>query len=417
LAVRIHDDLRDNERDFGLGTTAEESEWKLMRIVQGHRRFFAALGWFVAHGNHVAVVKGNHDVEFHWRQVRERLIMEVKRAYARERLETGEGLSVTSQEFGERIHFYPWFYHESGRIYVEHGGQYEAANHFRDYLNPVLPDDPQRIELPLGSLFVRYLFNEVEDVHPFADNVKPITRYLGWAFRADRVKAVKVLVTRGPVFLRALWNVARKTLSSVLRRERKGNMQLDSVPLPPDVREEIVALAERQVAASRREWFWGAVRGLLSLVLALAAIAFLVLAGLTLTGGLGRVMAVYLGAAVLAYFLRLGLMRGLAGFLESEYLLRVARDLERILKPAGEARYIVFGHDHRPAIERLEEAWYINTGAWVPLYEKGGPIDGREALSFFRLARGYEDTPELLRWDDAAGEPARMVLWEDVDDW
>ena len=151
-----HRDLSVNERDFGLGTTAAESEWKLKQIARGHQRFFAALGWFVAHGNHVAVLKGNHDVDLHWPQVQERFVAEVQRAYTRERLALGHGPALSSQEVHDRLHFHPWFYYEPGRVYVEHGGQYEALNHFRDYRDPVLPDDPKRIELPWGSLFVRY---------------------------------------------------------------------------------------------------------------------------------------------------------------------------------------------------------------------------------------------------------------------
>ncbi|MGD8245518.1 MAG: hypothetical protein PVI63_10030, partial [Anaerolineae bacterium] len=71
---------------------------------------------------------------------------------------------------------------------------------------------------------------------------------------------------------------------------------------------------------------------------------------------------------------------------------------------------IAMGHNHRPAIEHLEDAWYVNTGAWVPLYEKEGPIEGREALTFLRLRWDDEGTPELLRWDDAGGAPTRMAL-------
>jgi len=123
---------------------------------------------------------------------------------------------------------------------------------------------------------------------------------------------------------------------------------------------------------------------------------------------------VYLGAATLAYFLRRVLKRGFAYFFEVNYLLRVAHELEQILKPAHMVRCIVMGHDHRAAIERLEQTWYVNTGAWVPVYEEEGPIEGREELTFFRLAWGYEGTPELLRWDDAAGAPARVMLWSDA---
>ena len=405
-------ELRINERDYGLGTTAEESEWKLKRIARGHQRFFAALGWFVAHGNHVAVIKGNHDVELHWPRVQERFIKEVGRAYIRERLMLDDGPPISPEELRARIHFYPWFYHEPERVYVEHGGQYEAANHFRDFLNPVLPDDPERIELPWGSLFVRYLFNKVEDVHPFADNIKPATRYLAWAFRKDPLQTIEVLVTRGWVFLRAFWNVARKTAVSALHGARKQGPQEQPgpVPLPPDVARQIAALAQQQVDASWQEWTGSAIRALLSLLMALIAATFLALAALSITRNPWWMTAVYLMATVLAYFLRRGLKRSFAYLFESNYLLRVARGLEKTLKPDHAVRYIVMGHDHQAALERLEQAWYVNTGAWVPVYEEEGPIEGREELTFFRLAWGYEGTPELLHWDDAAGAPARVVL-------
>jgi UDP-2,3-diacylglucosamine pyrophosphatase LpxH len=405
-------ELRINERDYGLGTTAEESEWKLKRIARGHQRFFAALGWFVAHGNHVVVAKGNHDVELHWVRVQERFVREVERAYTRERLALDHGPPITSEELGARMRFYPWFYYEPGRVYVEHGGQYEAANHFRDYLNPVVPGDPERIELPWGSLFVRYLFNKVEDVHPFADNIKPATRYLKWAFKKDPIRTIEVLVGRGWVFLRAFWNVARKTAASAFCSARRLDSpgQPGLVPLPPDVAEKIAGLAQQRIDTSWQEWVGSAVQVLLSLLMTLIAVIFVILAGLTFTGGPGWMTVVYLGAAVLAYFLRRGLKRSFDHLFEDDYLLRSARELERILKPAYSARYIVMGHDHRAALERLDQAWYVNTGAWVPVYEEEGPIGGREELTFFRLAWGYEGTPELLRWDDAAGAPARLAI-------
>ncbi|MFQ6099884.1 MAG: metallophosphoesterase [Anaerolineae bacterium] len=409
-------ELRFNEREYGLGTTAEESEWKLKRIARGHQRFFAALGWFVACGNHIAVIKGNHDVEFHWLQVQERFATEVERAYTRERLRLDHGLPVKPGQIRTRVHFYPWFYYKPGWVYVEHGGQYEAANHFRDYLTPVLPDDPKHIELPLGSLFVRYLFNKIEDVHPFADNVKPASRYLAWAFRKEPVRTIEVLMTRGLVFLRAFWNVLRKTAAFVRRGARIEDHARSPgrAMLPPEVAKKIDDLAQRYVDSSWRDGVGSVIRGLLSLLIALIIATFIVLAGLTLTDGLSWMTAVYLGAAALAYFLRRGLKRSLDYLFESSYLLRVARDLEQILKPTHAVRYVVLGHDHRAALERLEQAWYVNTGAWVPVYEKEGPVEGREELTFFRLAWGYEGTPELLRWDDAAGAPARVVLWPDA---
>jgi UDP-2,3-diacylglucosamine pyrophosphatase LpxH len=402
-----------NEREYGLGTTATESAWKLKQIATGHQGFFAALGWFVAHGNHVAVVRGNHDVDLHWEEVQECFVVETHQAYTRQRSSEGSGPPITLGVCRERIHFYPWFYHEAERIYVEHGSQYDAANHFRDLLNPVLLDDPKRIELPWGSLFVRYLFNKVEDAHPFADNVKPLTRYLSWAFRTDLIGAIEVLFGRGWVFLRALWKAGRKAASAALHAPREEvPAHEEQGSLPSRVTQEIAALARWCVETSWQTWVGSVLQALISLLTLLIIGAFIALAGVTLALNSRPwwMAGVHIGMAILAAFLGRGLQRTSSRMLERRYLLEVAQELEQILGSAGSVRFIVMGHDHRPTIEHLDEAWYVNTGTWVPVYDRNGPVAGREALTFFRLASGYDGTPELLRWDDAGGAPTRMIL-------
>jgi hypothetical protein len=121
----------------------------------------------------------------------------------------------------------------------------------------------------------------------------------------------------------------------------------------------------------------------------------------------------YVAIAVLATFLRRELRRSLSSLLSEDYLTEVAGELEQILGQTSGARMIVLGHAHRPAIERLEDAWYVNTGTWIPIYEKEGPVEGREVLTFLRVAWEHHGTPELLHWDDAGGAPTRTVLLED----
>ena len=412
-------ELSANERAYGLGTTAMESAWKLKQIAQGHQTFFAALGWFVAQGNRVAVVRGNHDIELHWEEVQDRFTLEAKRAHTRQWLREGGAPPAAMETCHKKIHFYPWFYHEPGRIYVEHGCQYDAANHFHSVLNPVLADDPEHIELPWGSFFVRYLFNNIEDLHHFADNVKPLTRYLSWAFRKDPLKALEVLVRRGWVFLKAFWQMRRKATASALHPpDREGTTRGERVPLPPETADQIQALARRHVASSPQAWMGSVLEGLISLLslliigtfLGLAIATFFVQSGPRWLAGLSA------AAAILAALLRQGLRESFAFGLEGDRLTSVAFELERILaeKPTQGVPVITMGHNHRPAIERLDKAWYVNTGAWVPLYEREGPIEGREALTFLRLAQDDEGAPELLRWDDGGGAPTRMVLWNDA---
>ena len=395
-------ELSADERNFGLGTTGAESAWKLMRIAQGHQRFFAALGWFIAHGNHVAILKGNHDIEFHWPAVQERFIAEVERAYAHQRQMLGEGPPITSDELKERIRFYPWFYYEPNRLYSEHGGQYESSSHLPDYLNPESPGDPTHLVVIWGNLFVRYLFNQIEDVHPFADNVKPPTRYLVWAFRKDPFMTLGLIVTRGWIFLRAYWNVTRAALEG--RQVQKRAEDSDLVPLPADATEKIAALAHRQAEDSRLEW----IGGTLLILLVVLVVALIVAAGVSFLSGLWMVGAVCLGVAVLLYIVRLVASRRLPSF--DDLMFRVAQDLKETLGAEHAARYIVLGHDHTAAIEPMGDAWYVNTGTWVQIFEQRGPIEAREKLTFFRLAWGYEGVPELLCWDDAAGEPACLRL-------
>lgn len=401
--VAHHKDLDKDEQDFGLGTTEKESDWKLERIAQGHPSFFAALGWFVAHGNYVAVVKGNHDLELHWPAVQQRFVAEVDRAYTQQRQMLGEGLPVTRAEIEERIRFYPWFYYEPDRVYIEHGGQYESSSHIPDYLNPVSCENPAYLQALWGNLFVRYLFNQIEDVHPFADNVKPPVRYLAWAFSKDPLMTLKLIVTRSGVFLRAFRNVTRAALgmAPVCKQPEKS----DLAPLPSEVMQEIVDLAHQQARDSRREW----IGGMLLIALALAVVVCSIVAGVSFLGGNWVGGAIWAGAA-LVFFVARGIASPVVPSFD-DLMPRVAQDLEKILKPPHAVRYIVLGHDHAADIERMKGGtWYVNTGTWVQIFEKKGPISGQEKLTFFRLTWGYEGVPELLRWDDAVGEPVSLRL-------
>lgn len=63
-------------------------------------------------------------------------------------------ISPRSVLFGE------WFHYEKDLIWIEHGNQYDGANAFRTWLAPLLPKPSgpaADVDLPLGSLFVRYM--------------------------------------------------------------------------------------------------------------------------------------------------------------------------------------------------------------------------------------------------------------------
>ncbi|NLE99936.1 MAG: hypothetical protein GX601_03070 [Anaerolineales bacterium] len=414
--VERYDELPPSDHTYGLAPTRRASEWRIRLMARGHQQFLAALGRFIAHGNEVAFIKGNHDVDLHWPTVCDRLTREIGRAYTRARLRTGVGEPLPPQALRERVHYYPWFYYEPGRVYIEHGGQYEASTHFRDFLDPVQRDDPQQLDLPWGSLFVTYLFNQIEDVHPFADNIKPVTRYLWWAIRTDLVSTAELLATRGWVFLRAFWNVGQRTAESALedaRRSDRSEPQHDPLPLPTDVTDEITALGNHWAKTTGRSLLWSVLRGALSLVTAALAFLFCVLMIWHLLSGPLWLAGLYLLALGATVTVRHQLGQRFERLEGADYLTRAASELERILAPAHTVHCIVLGHSHGATLQRLKRAWYVNVGAWVPFVKREGPIEGEEQLTFLRLAWNERSTPELLRWDDNAGIPRRLVLRAD----
>ena len=222
--VRHHQDLSSNEREYGLGTRSAEIAWKLEQIERGHPIFFQALGWFLAHSGHeLIIIKGNHDVEMYWPAVQARMRSLVAAAYAKWRVgyEQGERhdmilpwhdgfLESISDVVSTHMQFPPWFYYEPGLFFVEHGNQYDPPNAFTNIMAPVLPDNPELIELPAGSFFVRYFFNKIEEVHPFADNIKPITRYIRWAIDEEPIDTLRLVIQRRHTLFRSLRNLIKK---------------------------------------------------------------------------------------------------------------------------------------------------------------------------------------------------------------
>lgn len=203
--------LQDVKRpEYGLGCGEQETVYKLGKIMEGHWQFFEALADFIAAGNILSISKGNHDVEFHYQALRTAFRDELRAVYEKklEREADPDRAVKLARLNDESIRFLDWFYYEKGLLWVEHGNQYDELNNFKYWLSPLLPDlpkpDPKRqddIDLPWGSLFVRYLFNRVETEEPFADNIKPQTKFIGWFLRHHPLQALMFLYGDGRYML------------------------------------------------------------------------------------------------------------------------------------------------------------------------------------------------------------------------
>ena len=441
--VSTYAELSQNERDFGLGTASAEIVWKLSRIAQGHPTFFQALAWFVAQpGNELVLMKGNHDIELFWPDAQEQLCKILQQAYTVWRqtsvfgddgalLPLLEGMpdELNLPYFQKNVTFPPSFLYEPGLFYAEHGCQYEPANAFKNFEDPRLPDAPDFIELPSGSLFVRYFFNSVEHIHPFADNMKPISRYVFWLLRHAPGELTTFVWELLPQYLKA----RRKVNQKIKQRAEDPPMPESADPFVKAVH-DIQTHSREAMSTSTWQTIWRLVGSVL-LVLLSVALLFIAVRVIALGTYWPAIIAIIL--AVTFGYSASGMLQSLDRLLEGHYLFtgatRIARLLNSEVHPNySSVRYFIFGHDHAansrpmPPTDRNAPAfrqWYINTGAWVPVFsESERLLRSDEQLTFLRLVPGRvqhsdeaqnHDMPELLQWSPQAKAPLEVRLFNE----
>jgi UDP-2,3-diacylglucosamine pyrophosphatase LpxH len=480
LELRILELKSDGEqstlwKDYGLGTSWCEAVWKMNRIAEGHSGFFSAVSWFIGEGNSVVMMKGNHDIELHWPQVQERIRVLLVDAHSRLSMGgpgTADPVAKKGADSGQirvalrnRTTFAPWIYYEPGIVYIEHGNQYEVLDAFEDFLEPVLRKADEYLRLPPGSHFVRYFFNSIEKVFPFADNLRPISRSISWIFSKHFFTAVgllmrhwkgawlvvKMLLTRGGADARFTKGQERLRHRSRQAGDLQANQELEKLrhtdnahalglgasavgPLTPD---RLLAIEER--ARKQRSEKWAAVREWLTVFIPLGVLLLFII-------GMALILLVPLRWASIAtiagtspiesYFIRVPILGG-AGFIVKsaiaallrritdvhDYLLTAARGVSTILRPSSEfgntaeVPYLVFGHTHHPDMVQLEDGgpWYVNTGSWLSTIsevEAWSRLD--QDFSFLEIVPGSLDhPPRLLRWNPDSQRPERIRLRDD----
>jgi UDP-2,3-diacylglucosamine pyrophosphatase LpxH len=447
--VRTLAELSQNEQDFGLGTSSPEIVWKVSHIAKGHPLFFQALAWFVAQpNNELLLMKGNHDIEMYWPDVQLRIRQLLQQAYADWQntavpnnthatlpLLPDMPDALTLAELQQSVTFPPSFLYEPGLFYAEHGCQYEPANSFRNFEDPRLPatpdfpDAPNFIELPSGSLFVRYFFNDVEHIHPFADNMKPISRYIFWLLRNAPGELTIFIRELLPRYLKA-----RRQVNKKVKKRAK------TAPMPETADPFIKALHQihRQSRETISSSTWKTIGRLVgSLTLVLITIALLFVAIRVISLGIYWLAIIAVLLALIFGYTASGMVQSLDSLLEGRFLftgaVRVAKLLNgRTYSGYSSVRYFIFGHDHAANAHPLPikdenkpayRQWYVNIGAWVPVFsESQRLLRSDEQLTFLRLVPGRvqhndeaqnQDMPELLQWSAQAHAPLEVRLFDE----
>lgn len=384
---------------LGLGSAEDHTIYKLRCVARRHAGVFAGLARFVAAGNTLVVVRGNHDVDFHWPAVQREFVAQ---------------LAAHAPVTEDRVQFSPWFYYEEGRVYVEHGHQYDRYCSHEHVLHPVSPQDERRSQRSLSDILLRHVVRPTRGLLETGHDRATAIDYIVFAARLG-LRGLVGLATRfalavGTLF--SIWRSHRSQLALRVREKHEGRMSelasrlglslerlraLSSLQIPP-VTMSFTHLA-RTVMLDRILF---GVAGAVAVLLAF----FLIPAALEAGVAAGGVVGVLVAANVVLFRSRKDIEPS------SELRDRAAR--VATLFPAA---FVVMGHTHLPEVHERSgsPSVYVNLGAWAGHENEepgagGADAPGAASRTHFVLhaATDGRDVAELRVWDPSSG-PRKFV--------
>ena len=386
--------LTSEEQRHGLGSAADHVVQKVAAIAERHRRVFAALCAFIAAGHKLVVVRGNHDIELHWRAAQSAL----SHAICQHAESPEHGASVAS-----RIEVCPWFYAVDGLLYVEHGHEFDAMCSYGDPLLPTCPRDSRRIRLSPFSVLLREVARPTRGLSTTSYENVGLGAYMQLLANLGILGSARIAVR----FARA---VARLVGES--RSYARGDRPLRK--LRGSARErrfmQQMGLSADKLSLLKRLYVAPAARSVLFVLRSLYLDRVFTVALALLFVALGASLARYrnllegalfaLPALPLAAFGCFGPNRDLA---PTERMRQGAAEIAKLFN----ARYVVMGHTHDAEEQLLPNgARYLNVGHWgrddVP--EEQPSTLPQTPCTFLLLSRhqhGYRH--QLLRWDTTRG--------------
>ncbi len=444
-----------SEREFGLNPTEDKSTYKLDVIAEGHPLFFQALADFVSDGFKVVIIPGNHDLELHYEAVKKRLISHLVSLQ-----QDPDAAAIEA-----RVVFEKWFYFEPGRVYIEHGNQYDSANSIRYPLRPILTrgrwwkaESERALDYPLGSIFVRFFYNRVRRLDPYMPRLLSFEQYLDFIRRYNLFDVWRVYRDHYPHFLSALSpdtttgssrssdaDDAKQTAAfeELKDEEEHGYLyeQLNGLKTPPApaskphvVKEMVSPVVRRAMRLSLFAFvavvLWVGLLELIDMVPWFASALLMSLFAVATIGGLAWTW--------------INLHRKLRRRSVGTMLVRYRKHAEKLAKMT-EVPLVLMGHTHRVDYKVIDggSAVYANSGTWTSvenpwkqimrdarrltfLYVKGKTVKlsrfNDDASRFDEVPLFYlegEDPPDNLTLDKALiPEPRREHSWlpsSDVD--
>jgi len=380
------------EQLHGLGSAPDHVVQKVEAIAARHPNVFRALMRFLAAGHALVLVRGNHDIELHWRSAQRALVRAI----------VGYAPPDEQRELAQRIQICPWFYAVEGLLYVEHGHEFDPMCSYGDPLMPTCVRDSRRIRSTPFSVLLRHIARPTRGLSSAAYDYVGMGAYAVLLGNLGISGSARIAVRYARACYRLVSECFVRAVDGGRRRMQRGAAQLRRFAGQTGVSlERLAALRALYVEPAvqslnfiARSLYLDRVFALL-FALAFAASATLIgqYAGLT-TGGLCAIPAVLLGGYAC---IGRGSNQGPQASMQ--------RGAERIAA-IFRARWVVMGHTHRPTVTEVAPgASYVNLGCWG----QDDPPDERMAshaspCTFFVIRRhGSEYVGELLSWDRERG--------------
>ncbi len=383
----------EDEREHGLGSAVDHTLAKLERVAEHHAVVFEALARFLTAGNAAVIVRGNHDVDFHWPEVQAAFRKVIARHDA---------------AASEQIEFSDWFYYEEGVAFIEHGHQYDDFCSYENVLHPVRASDPRRTRRSMSDVLLRYVVRPTRGMSEAGHDDASAIDYLRFGARLG----VGGMLRLGGRFVWAIgvavriWRDHMSGATHWVRaeHERKMGMLAEAKKLSLINLRALASLQRPPMTRSLLRLLAGVMIDRVAVTVAtLALLVWVLLAKWTPTLGIA-VAAVGPGVILAGYLWRRTRSAIDASQSLREHSSRVAR-----LFPAA---FIVMGHTHLPELSKSDDgdSTYVNLGAWAEEDTPDGSAPGLPATRTHLVVEHVDGkaVAALMSWDADKG-PQRFL--------
>jgi len=417
------------ERRFGVGLTPAVVAELVHEILCGHSIFVEGIATVLAAGHQVIILPGNHDLEVQWSTVHE----QIRNALA-EKLTT-LGLDAPGRAAAlARLEFGAWFYHEPGRVWIEHGCQYDPENAFRYPLRGELAIEPERAiageqDLPLGNFIQRYLYNEFGHITFIVPSTRANLRYVRWLLLNQPTLLLRVLMSHLPFAVQVARRMAkaiRLTARQTLRRCHRT--ELNQLKEGSGLGEKLVAIDRlKQTSADAVQATKALGWQTLKVVAAVFGISMLS-GGLWFLGfqsinhittGFGFRTLMFLALNLLALSTAIGVLLWVVVRTPATSSPSPLRKAAERIRDILDVKTVCFGHTHEEVIWPLgasqggkPRGWYFNSGTWIAVFTHDVLLP-RERVQYTFL-RIRDDEAELLQWSPGRNEARPVILLEET---